>query len=153
MLNNMCILTLVASTNLLLKHIHFKYYTFIFSFFSGRDNTKNGINNRLTHSSPSSPQGPGQGVPQEQSLNSFEVIGSAESLVGKLLASQGLGDPDFVALSCLELSEALDMTRDQMDREAFMILKETEIAQQHHLQYMTPQAPPRGPNKHQDDKL
>jgi Voltage-gated calcium channel subunit alpha, C-term len=78
------------------------------------------------------------------------VIGSAESLVGRVLASQGLGkycDPDFVAK---ELSEALEMTREQMDREAFLILKETEIAQQHHQQYMSPQPPPRRQNKGQD---
>lgn len=105
---------------------------------TGRDNLKNGIN-RQAFSGPSSPQG-------GQQLNSFEVIGSAESLVGRVLASQGLGkycDPDFVAK---ELSEALDMTRDQMDREAFLILNESA---------RNPQAPPRRLNKRQDqdDKL
>lgn len=40
------------------------------------------------------------------------MIGSAESLVGRVLAQQGLGkycDPDFVAR---ELQEALDMTQE-----------------------------------------
>lgn len=86
-------------------------------------------------------------------MTSFEVIGSAESLVGRVLASQGLGkycDPDFVAK---ELSEALDMTRDQMDREAFLILNESTVAKPD--QRSVPQAPPRKPNKRQDqdDKL
>jgi voltage-dependent calcium channel L type alpha-1D len=109
---------------------------------AGRDNLKNGIN-RQAFSGPSSPQGP-----QGQQLNSFEVIGSAESLVGRVLASQGLGkycDPDFVAK---ELSEALDMTRDQMDREAFMILNESAKSEQ---QKNAPSAPPRRLNKRQDD--
>lgn len=45
-----------------------------FSFAVGTE--RNGINQRLAHSTPSSPQG---GRP-----NSFEVIGSAESLVGRV---------------------------------------------------------------------
>jgi hypothetical protein len=115
-------------------------------FVAGRDNLKNGIN-RQAFSGPSSPQG----GPQGQQLNSFEVIGSAESLVGRVLASQGLGkycDPDFVAK---ELSEALDMTRDQMDREAFMILNESAKSEQQ--KNAPPSAPPRRLNKRQDDML
>lgn len=92
-------------------------------FFTEKDDAKNGISQK-TNTSSTSPQDGSEG----RELITFEVIGSAESLVGRVLASQGLGkycDPDFVAK---ELSEALDMTRDQMDREAFLILKETEGA-------------------------
>lgn len=85
--------------------------------------------------------------PQVQELNSFEVTGSADSLVGRVLASQGLGKYFDSNLVAKELSEALDMTRDQMDMEAYRLLQESELAQQHHQQYMTPQTPPRRQNK------
>lgn len=98
---------------------------------------KNGINQRMAQSTPSSPQG---------RPNSFEVVGSAESLVGRVLAQQGLGkycDPDFVAK---EMQEALNMTPEEMDIAAHMLMKsEGDKPNQ-------PKPPPRQ-NKRQDDKL
>ncbi|CRL08236.1 CLUMA_CG021010, isoform B [Clunio marinus] len=91
---------------------------------------KNGINQRLAQSTPSSPLA--------DRPSSFEVVGSAESLVGRVLAQQGLGkycDPDFVAR---ELQEALDMTSEEMDLAAHQLLQ-----QEHHQQYQTPKPPAR----------
>ncbi|CAD1472971.1 unnamed protein product, partial [Heterotrigona itama] len=71
---------------------------------------------RLSHSLP--------GSPADRKPN-FEVIGSAESLVGRVLAEQGLGkycDPDFVKYTSREMQEALDMTREEMDRAAHQLL-------------------------------
>ncbi|XP_034935064.1 muscle calcium channel subunit alpha-1 isoform X8 [Chelonus insularis] len=71
---------------------------------------------RLVHSLP--------GSPADRKPN-FEVIGSAESLVGRVLAEQGLGkycDPDFVRYTSREMQEALDMTREEMDRAAHQLL-------------------------------
>ncbi|XP_032677442.1 muscle calcium channel subunit alpha-1 isoform X4 [Odontomachus brunneus] len=71
---------------------------------------------RLSHSLP--------GSPADRKPN-FEVIGSAESLVGRVLAEQGLGkycDPDFVRYTSREMQEALDMTREEMDRAAHQLL-------------------------------
>lgn len=44
-------------------------------------------NERLTHSLP--------GSPAERRPPSFEVVGSAESLVGRILVEQGLGTKYF----------------------------------------------------------
>ncbi|XP_024943014.1 muscle calcium channel subunit alpha-1 isoform X2 [Cephus cinctus] len=71
---------------------------------------------RLSHSLP--------GSPADRKPN-FEVIGSAESLVGRVLVEQGLGkycDPDFVRYTSREMQEALDMTREEMDRAAHQLL-------------------------------
>ncbi|XP_014299103.1 muscle calcium channel subunit alpha-1 isoform X3 [Microplitis demolitor] len=71
---------------------------------------------RLSHSLP--------GSPADRKPN-FEVIGSAESLVGRVLAEQGLGkycDPDFVRYTSREMQEALDMTSEEMDRAAHQLL-------------------------------
>ncbi|XP_050450291.1 muscle calcium channel subunit alpha-1 isoform X2 [Cataglyphis hispanica] len=71
---------------------------------------------RLSHSMP--------GSPADRKPN-FEVIGSAESLVGRVLVEQGLGkycDPDFVRYTSREMQEALDMTREEMDRAAHQLL-------------------------------
>ncbi|XP_060516437.1 muscle calcium channel subunit alpha-1 isoform X9 [Cylas formicarius] len=73
---------------------------------------------RLTHSLP--------GSPAERRPASFEVVGSAESLVGRILAEQGLGkycDPDFVRNTSKEMQEALDMTQEEMDRAAHQLLQ------------------------------
>lgn len=102
---------------------------------------------RLVHSTP--------GSPQERRINSFEVIGSAESLVGRVrcfffielktsdliillsqqvLAEQGLGkycDADFVRYTSREMQEALDMTSEEMDLAAH------ELLQQEHLKKPT----------------
>ncbi|KAM0735591.1 Voltage-dependent calcium channel type D subunit alpha-1 [Formica fusca] len=71
---------------------------------------------RLSHSMP--------GSPADRKPN-FEVIGSAESLVGRVLVEQGLGkycDTDFVRYTSREMQEALDMTREEMDRAAHQLL-------------------------------
>ncbi|XP_016662506.1 uncharacterized protein LOC107884591 isoform X2 [Acyrthosiphon pisum] len=72
---------------------------------------------RLSHSVP--------GSPIDDRLNSTEVIGSAESLVGRILAEQGLGkycDEVFVQNTSKELREALNMTREEMDSAAHQLL-------------------------------
>jgi hypothetical protein len=54
-----------------------------------------------------------------------DVVGSAESLVGRVLYEQGLGkycDPDFVRATQRELAEAFNMTQEEMDRAAHRIL-------------------------------
>lgn len=74
---------------------------------------------RLSHSLP--------GSPSDRKPASFEVVGSAESLVGRVLAQQGLGkycDPDFVRYTSKEMQEALDMTQEEMDRAAHQILQQ-----------------------------
>lgn len=74
---------------------------------------------RLTHSLP--------GSPSDRKPTSFEVVGSAESLVGRILVEQGLGkycDPDFVRYTSKEMQEALDMTQEEMDRAAHEILQQ-----------------------------
>ncbi|CAH1121808.1 unnamed protein product [Ceutorhynchus assimilis] len=75
-------------------------------------------NERLTHSLP--------GSPAERRPPSFEVVGSAESLVGRILVEQGLGkfcDPEFVRNTSKEMQEALDMTQEEMDRAAHQLLQ------------------------------
>jgi len=54
------------------------------------------------------------------------VAGSAESLVGKVLLEQGLGkflDEDFIRATSREMQEAMDMTQEEMDRAAHLLLK------------------------------
>jgi len=58
--------------------------------------------------------------------NDDGVIGSAESLVGKVLLEQGLGkflDEDFIRATSREMQEAMDMTEEEMDRAAHLLLK------------------------------
>ncbi|RZC33742.1 muscle calcium channel subunit alpha-1-like, partial [Asbolus verrucosus] len=74
---------------------------------------------RLSHSLP--------GSPADRRPASFEVVGSAESLVGRILVEQGLGkycDPDFVRYTSKEMQEALDMTQEEMDRAAHQLLQQ-----------------------------
>ncbi|KAJ8923541.1 hypothetical protein NQ315_010119 [Exocentrus adspersus] len=74
---------------------------------------------RLTHSLP--------GSPADRRPASFEVVGSAESLVGRILAEQGLGkycDPDFVRYTSKEMQEAMDMTQEEMDRAAHQLMQQ-----------------------------
>ncbi|XP_071569183.1 ca[2+]-channel protein alpha[[1]] subunit D isoform X5 [Temnothorax nylanderi] len=78
---------------------------------------------RLSHSMP--------GSPADRKPN-FEVIGSAESLVGRVLVEQGLGkfcDPDFVRYTSREMQEALDMTREEMDQAAHQLLQQERRGQ------------------------
>ncbi|XP_073994416.1 ca[2+]-channel protein alpha[[1]] subunit D isoform X2 [Rhodnius prolixus] len=90
--------------------------------FHGRGN-KTGESNgslateRLSHSLP--------GSPADRRPNFAEVVGSAESLVGRVLVEQGLGkycDAEFVRYTSREMQEALDMTQEEMDRAAHRIL-------------------------------
>lgn len=97
---------------------------------------------RLVQSTPGSPQ-------EVNRPNSFEVVGSAESLVGrvsdraertytllnaffctvsvKVLVEQGLGkyaDQDFIRYTSREMQEALDMTSEEMDRAAHELMQQ-----------------------------
>lgn len=111
-------------------------------------------NERLIRSTPGSPTAliMGGGVQQsmDRQAGSFEVIGSAENLVGRVsarvlifslshslitppllqvLVEQGLGkycDTDFVRYTSREMQEALEMTREEMDLAAHELL----VAQQ-----------------------
>ncbi|XP_055313578.1 muscle calcium channel subunit alpha-1 isoform X5 [Sitodiplosis mosellana] len=74
---------------------------------------------RLTQSTPGSPQEHGRPT-------SFEVVGSAESLVGRVLVEQGLGkfcDPDFIRYTSREMQEALNMTSEEMDMAAHQLIQ------------------------------
>ncbi|XP_050686147.1 muscle calcium channel subunit alpha-1-like isoform X34 [Eriocheir sinensis] len=67
--------------------------------------------------------------PRSVSRPYSEVVGSAESLVGRVLADQGLGkycDPDFVRTTSREIAEALEMTSEEMDRAAHSILSASQ---------------------------
>ncbi|KAJ0171022.1 hypothetical protein K1T71_013221 [Dendrolimus kikuchii] len=71
---------------------------------------------RSVMSLPGSPRGNNSSVP---------VVGSAESLVTRVLAEQGLGeycDPEFVRNTSREMQEALEMTQEQMDRAAHQLM-------------------------------
>lgn len=72
---------------------------------------------RLAHSLP--------GSPADRKHTPFEIVGSAESMVGRVLVEEGLGkycDPDFVRYTSKELQEALDMTEEEMDEAAHHLL-------------------------------
>ncbi|UYV76439.1 hypothetical protein LAZ67_14000403 [Cordylochernes scorpioides] len=61
------------------------------------------------------------------------IVGSAESLVGRVLQEQGLGrycDPEFVRTTQRELAEAIDLTQEEMDLAAHQLL------QRHSLPYL-----------------
>ncbi|XP_052753579.1 muscle calcium channel subunit alpha-1 isoform X10 [Galleria mellonella] len=71
---------------------------------------------RSVVSLPGSPRGNSSSLP---------VVGSAESLVTRVLAEQGLGaycDPEFVKNTSREMQEALEMTQEQMDRAAHQLM-------------------------------
>ncbi|XP_038219335.1 muscle calcium channel subunit alpha-1-like [Zerene cesonia] len=78
------------------------------------------------------------GSPRNSS--SVPVVGSAESLVTRVLTEQGLGDycdPEFVRNTSREMQEALDMTQEQMDRAAHqLMIQERNIK---HAQNQQPQ--------------
>nr|XP_053649077.1 voltage-dependent L-type calcium channel subunit alpha-1C-like isoform X4 [Cherax quadricarinatus] len=106
---------------------------------------------RHSHSVPSSPR--------SVSRPYSEVVGSAESLVGRVLADQGLGkycDPEFVRTTSREIAEALEMTTEEMDRAAHNILSASqqelapEDASPEHPQL---QRASRGPSRQQKQDL
>ncbi|XP_049881601.1 muscle calcium channel subunit alpha-1-like isoform X3 [Pectinophora gossypiella] len=79
--------------------------------YQGGDSGERGV-----VSLPGSPRGPAAAAP---------VVGSAESLVTRVLAEQGLGaycDPEFVRNTSREMQEALEMTQEQMDRAAHQLM-------------------------------
>ncbi|XP_037295286.1 muscle calcium channel subunit alpha-1 isoform X2 [Manduca sexta] len=81
------------------------------AIYQGGDSTGRGV-----VSLPGSPRGNNSSVP---------VVGSAESLVTRVLTEQGLGDycdPEFVRNTSREMQEALDMTQEQMDRAAHQLM-------------------------------
>ncbi|XP_063698598.1 muscle calcium channel subunit alpha-1 [Culicoides brevitarsis] len=95
-------------------------------------------NERLVQSTP--------GSPQDRRSSNFDIVGSAESLVGRVLVEQGLGkycDPDFVRYTSREMQEALDMTSEEMDYAAAELLqreREKDLGNNnHHLKHMDPQ--------------
>ncbi|KAL7013140.1 hypothetical protein ACKWTF_015214 [Chironomus riparius] len=107
---------------------------------------RNGINQRAIHSTPSSPQG---------ARPSFEVVGSAESLVGRVLAQQGLGkycDEDFVRYTSREMQEALELTQEEMDLAAHKLLQREQqpFVPKQPQQQQYPKPPPR---QNRSDKL
>jgi len=98
--------------------------------------------------------------PRSVSRPYSEVVGSAESLVGRVLAEQGLGkycDPEFVRTASREIAEALEMTCEEMDRAAHSILVEDQEdcspAGQPHQRLSSPrhqgapQSPPHRPQR------
>ncbi|XP_055598215.1 muscle calcium channel subunit alpha-1 isoform X2 [Uranotaenia lowii] len=83
---------------------------------------------RMTHSTPCSPK--------EKNNKGIEVIGSAESLVGRVLIEQGLGkycDPDLVHCAQIEMQEALEMTQEEMDLAAHELMLQERFNRNNHL--------------------
>ncbi|XP_075986928.1 muscle calcium channel subunit alpha-1-like isoform X2 [Anticarsia gemmatalis] len=65
------------------------------------------------------------GSPRANNAGAPVVVGSAESLVTRVLQEQGLGeycDPEFVRNTSREMQEALEMTQEQMDRAAHQLM-------------------------------
>lgn len=63
--------------------------------------------------------------PGDRKQGSLPVVGSAESLVGRVLRDQGLGkycDPEFVRAASREMQEAMDMTPEEFDAAAHQLL-------------------------------
>ncbi|KAG8191964.1 hypothetical protein JTE90_002238 [Oedothorax gibbosus] len=59
-------------------------------------------------------------------ITNADILGSAESLIGRVLQEQGLGkycDPDFVRTTQRELAEAINLTQEEMDMAAHQILQ------------------------------
>nr|XP_042895043.1 muscle calcium channel subunit alpha-1 [Parasteatoda tepidariorum] len=55
-----------------------------------------------------------------------DILGSAESLIGRVLLEQGLGkycDPDFVRATQRELAEAINLTQEEMDMAAHQLMQ------------------------------
>ncbi|XP_013148992.1 PREDICTED: muscle calcium channel subunit alpha-1-like [Papilio polytes] len=94
------------------------------AIYKGGDNCVRGV-----VSLPGSPRGNSVSVP---------VVGSAESLVTRVLAEQGLAaycDPEFVRNTSREMQEALEMTQEQMDRAAHqLMIQERNLKQAHNQQ-------------------
>ncbi|CAM1306331.1 Uncharacterised protein r2_g1613 [Pycnogonum litorale] len=73
----------------------------------------------FTASLPSSPR------EHDRQRGNAEIVGSADSLIGRVLHEQGLGkycDPEFVRATHREMAEAMQMTDEEMDQAAHKIL-------------------------------
>ncbi|XP_064075210.1 muscle calcium channel subunit alpha-1-like isoform X14 [Vanessa tameamea] len=95
--------------------------------------TTNDLKNAIYKGGDSSGRGVVSLPGSPRNSSSVPVVGSAESLVTRVLAEQGLGvycDPEFVRNTSREMQEALDMTQEQMDRAAHqLMIQERNIKQ------------------------
>ncbi|XP_071552405.1 muscle calcium channel subunit alpha-1-like isoform X37 [Panulirus ornatus] len=134
-------------SNLVIKDKQMQYLTPDYHATSHSESNGSLPGDRHSQSVPSSPR--------SVSRPYSEVVGSAESLVGRVLADQGLGkycDPEFVRTTSREIAEALDMTTEEMDRAAHNILSasQQEIASEDASpQYPQQQRVSRSPARHQ----
>ncbi|KAK8727884.1 hypothetical protein OTU49_009502, partial [Cherax quadricarinatus] len=138
-------------SNLVIKDKQMQYLTPDYHATSLSESNGSLPGDRHSHSVPSSPR--------SVSRPYSEVVGSAESLVGRVLADQGLGkycDPEFVRTTSREIAEALEMTTEEMDRAAHNILSASqqelapEDASPEHPQL---QRASRGPSRQQKQDL
>lgn len=68
--------------------------------------------------------------PGDRKQGSIPIVGSAESLVGRVLRDQGLGkycDPEFVRAASREMQEAMDMTPEEFDAAAHQLLEQERM--------------------------
>nr|WCO13213.1 voltage-gated calcium channel [Astacus leptodactylus] len=108
-------------SNLVIKDKQMQYLTPDYHATSLSESNGSLPGDRHSQSVPSSPR--------SVSRPYSEVVGSAESLVGRVLADQGLGkycDPEFVRTTSREIAEALEMTTEEMDRAAHNILSASQ---------------------------
>lgn len=74
---------------------------------------------------------PNSGMLGDRTGSKFDIVGSAESLVGRTLQEQGLGkycDPALIKVAQKELAEACDLTPEEMDRAAQRILENRSLS-------------------------
>ncbi|XP_074594499.1 ca[2+]-channel protein alpha[[1]] subunit D isoform X2 [Brevipalpus obovatus] len=111
---------------------------------------------------------PGSSDPTKRPI---EVVGSAESLVGRVLQQQGLGkyiDPGFLRATQREIAEAFNMTPEELDRAAHRILEAEKQSPRHHASPTKsairsamhigrakreehPKSPPKSPSEEEED--
>ncbi|XP_069194602.1 muscle calcium channel subunit alpha-1 [Procambarus clarkii] len=129
-------------SNLVIKDKQMQYLTPDYHATSLSESNGSLPGDRHSQSVPSSPR--------SVSRPYSEVVGSAESLVGRVLADQGLGkycDPEFVRTTSREIAEALEMTTEEMDRAAHNILS----ASQQELAPEDASPESRGPSRQKPD--
>ncbi|CAF4924585.1 unnamed protein product [Pieris macdunnoughi] len=89
------------------------------------ERTTNNLKNAIYQGGDSAGRGVMSLPGSPRNSSSVPVVGSAESLVTRVLTEQGLGeycDPEFVRNTSREMQEALDMTQEQMDRAAHQLM-------------------------------
>ncbi|XP_045507620.1 muscle calcium channel subunit alpha-1-like [Colias croceus] len=89
------------------------------------ERTTNNLKNAIYQGGDSTGRGVMSLPGSPRNSSSVPVVGSAESLVTRVLTEQGLGDycdPEFVRNTSREMQEALDMTQEQMDRAAHQLM-------------------------------